>query len=237
MRRVLAKTLIILGMVGIVGPGCQTHRSHDGDFALQPGDLLFQDIDCGPLCDAIETVTRGIDGAHFSHVGIVSRVDGDEPLVLEAVSAGVVETPLSNFLDRSHDPKGHPKVLVGRVGDPNNALIPDALDTARRFMGLPYDSVYVMENSSFYCSELVYEAFRLANDRVPIFSLAPMTFRDPKTGETFGPWVDYYEELGVPIPEGELGLNPGGISRSPDLCIVHAYGRPEGWRGRIRHGN
>ncbi|MCL4695244.1 MAG: hypothetical protein KJ060_22365 [Candidatus Hydrogenedentes bacterium] len=196
---------------------------------------MFQDIDCGPLCDAIETVTRGIDGAHFSHVGIVSTVDGTEPLILEAVSAGVVKTPLSTFLDRSHDAQGHPKVLVGRLDEPYAALIPDALDTARRFMGLPYDSVYVMEDSSFYCSELVYEAFRLANEGEPVFAVEPMTFRDPKTGETFGPWVDYYEELGVPIPEGEPGLNPGGISRSPDVRIVHAYGLPEGWRGRIRH--
>ncbi len=237
MRIALVNTVIVLGAVGLICPGCQSDRAHDVKFALQPGDLLFQDIDCGPLCDAIETVTRGVDGAQFSHVGIVSRIDTTEPMILEAVSAGVVETPLSSFLDRSHDAQGRPKVLVGRMTEPHDALIPDALDAARRFMGLPYDSVYVMEDSSFYCSELVYRAFRLANGEEPVFPLAPMTFRDPMTGETFGPWVDYYDELGVPIPEGEPGLNPGGISRSPDLRIVHAYGRPEGWRGRIHHGN
>lgn len=237
MRRNYSRSLSLLWAVGLVCLGCQSDRSNEADFALQPGDLLFQDIDCGPLCDAIETVTRGVDGAQFSHVGIVSRIDTSEPMILEAVSAGVVETPLSSFLDRSHDAQGRPKVLVGRMTEPHDALIPDAIEVARRYMGLPYDSVYVMEDSSFYCSELVYEAFRLANEGEPIFPLAPMTFRDPRTGETFGPWVDYYEELAVPIPEGEPGLNPGGISRSPGLRIVHAYGRPEGWRGRIRRGN
>ena len=37
----------------------------------QTGDLLFQDMDCGPMCDAIEAVTQGAEGAKFSHIGIV----------------------------------------------------------------------------------------------------------------------------------------------------------------------
>jgi hypothetical protein len=155
-------------------------------------------------------------------------------MIVEAVSAGVVETPLSKFLERSADGRGRPKVLVGRVDDAHQRLVPDAIDAASAFLGLPYDSIYVMDNSSFYCSELVYESFRLANGGEPVFDLAPMTFCDPESGQTFDPWKEYYEKLGVPIPEGEPGLNPGGISRSPAVRIVHAYGRPTGWKGRIR---
>src|SRR5690606_33541630 len=56
------------------------------------------------------------------------------------------------------------------------------------------------------------------------------TFNDPDTGQPFPAWVEYYRDLGIPIPEGEPGLNPGGMSRSPHLDIVYAYGRPAGWR-------
>ena len=42
-------------------------------------------------------------------------------------------------------------------------------------------------------------------------------------------WVDYFRDLNAPVPEGEPGVNPGGISRSPKVAIVHSYGRPAGW--------
>ncbi len=197
-------------------------------FALEPGDLLFQDLDGSPLCEAIEKVTDGVDGADFSHVGMVTEVD-DEILVIEAVSAGVVETPLEDFLARSKDDDGGSRVLVGRLDEEYRRFIPDAVAVARSFLGRPYDYPFEMGNDAFYCSELVYEAFRQAAGE-PLFELAPMTFNDPDTGEPFPAWVDYYRERGVPIPEGEPGLNPGGMSRSPRLAIVHAYGRPAGWK-------
>ncbi len=38
---------------------------------MKEGDLLFQDLDSSPVCDAIELVTPGYKGANFSHIGIV----------------------------------------------------------------------------------------------------------------------------------------------------------------------
>ncbi|MCC6491061.1 MAG: hypothetical protein IT364_26475 [Candidatus Hydrogenedentes bacterium] len=229
MRRLLTGAVTTAVVLAIAGCQSNRHCAVD-DFVPQPGDLLFQDIDCGPLCDAIETVTQGVDGAHFSHVGIVSRTDSVEPLVIEAVSAGVTETPLSDFLARSKDARGKPKVLAGRLDEAHRSLVPEALLVARSFLNVPYDGLYVIDNSSLYCSELVYEAFRQANENEPVFALHPMTFKDPQTGEYFAPWVAYYDSLGAAIPEGQPGLNPGSISREPTVRIVHAYGRPEGWQ-------
>jgi hypothetical protein len=39
----------------------------------------------------------------------------------------------------------------------------------------------------------------------------------------------YYEDLEHPIPEGELGLNPGGMSRSDAIDIVIYYEKPSGF--------
>jgi hypothetical protein len=56
-----------------------------------------------------------------------------------------------------------------------------------------------------------------------------MTFIDPDTHQTFPVWETYFADLGVPIPEGKPGINPGLMSRSNKLDIVHVYGVPEGW--------
>lgn len=224
-------TLLFCTVFAVIMSCARSNVHVDEAFALRPGDLLFQDLDCGDLCDAIETVTQGVDGAKFSHVGMVSDARQGKVRVIEAIGAGVVETSLDDFLNRSANGDGTSRVLVGRIEGPQARLIPGAIRAARSFRGLPYDSVYEIDNSSFYCSELIYEAFRQANDGTPIFELAPMTFKDPLSGATFPAWVDYYRKLNIAVPEGEPGLNPGGMSRAPFVRIVHAYGRPDGWTG------
>ena len=196
------------------------------DFQMKEGDLLFQDSDCGPLCEAIERVTMGYHEADLSHVGIVHQKAGNW-FVIEAISGGVAETPLQNFLDRSYDTNGKPKVIAGRLKRPYQSLIPDALDKAIELKVEPYDEVYKMGDDRYYCSELIYEIFKSANQGKNVFKLFPMTFKDPDTRETFPAWEAYFHELGHPIPEDKPGLNPGGISRSDALRIVHVYGYPD----------
>ena len=45
----------------------------------------------------------------------------------------------------------------------------------------------------------------------------------------FRHWEDYYKELNHPIPEGKLGLNPGGMSRSDAIDIVYIFEKPSGF--------
>jgi len=52
------------------------------------------------------------------------------------------------------------------------------------------------------------------------FELAPMTFKDPTTGNFFPIWEGYYQNYNEAIPEGELGINPGLMSRSEKIEIV-----------------
>ncbi|MHC4655849.1 MAG: YiiX/YebB-like N1pC/P60 family cysteine hydrolase, partial [Planctomycetota bacterium] len=82
------------------------------------------------------------------------------------------------------------------------------------------------DNGAYYCSELIYEIFLRANANKPVFKLQPMTYKDPDTGEMLTVWEDYFSKLGVSIPEGKPGINPGGISRSRFLTIIYAYGNP-----------
>lgn len=225
--------MVLLAAIGLQVAGCAP-RSLEGNrgFGLQSGDLLLQDTDGGPLCDAIEKVTVGYRGAHFTHVGMVLRDDSGRWAVIEAISDGVCVTPLQAFLQRSLDSEHHPKVVVGRLEPGLRHLIAPALAEALALKGRPYDKVFAINNDSYYCSELIYEAFRGANNNRPVFTLQPMTFKDPETGAVMPAWSDYFSELDAPVPEGKPGINPGGISRSPALTIIHAYGVPDGWTTR-----
>jgi len=192
-------------------------------FAFQEGDLLFQDVDCGPFCEAIEKVTQGYNGANLSHVGMIVKNDDDQLQVIEATTKGVILTDIDAFLKKSATKSGS-KVLVGRLKSEYTSLIPEACTYAKTLLGKEYDQVFDVNNDTYYCSELVYESYKVSNDNIPIFDLQPMTFVDPDTGETFGIWTSYYEDLKVAIPEGEPGLNPGGISRSEKIEIVFDFG-------------
>ena len=224
---VISRQTLLLFLTSVLALGCERHvlGARDG-FAVQPGDLLFQDLDCGPLCDAIEKVTTGYQGANFSHVGLAAKDERGHVVVIEAVSIGVEVTPLQTFLGRSLDEAGRPKVAVGRLKAPYRHLIPSAIKEAFALKGRPYDKVFAFDNGAYYCSELIYEIFRRANGNISVFAAQPMTFKDPDTNRTHPAWGQYFAELGVPVPEGEPGINPGGISRSDVLTIYCVYGTP-----------
>jgi len=211
--------------------GCQQlNAGTKTDFELQQGDLLFQDLDCGALCDAIEKVTSGYHGANFSHVGIAAKSKDDGMVVIEAVQKGVAVTPLEIFLARSVDEKGMPKVMAGRLKPAYQGLVPSAVENAFALRGKPYDKVFEIGNEAYYCSELIYEIFLRANNNKPVFELSPMTFKDRVTGKTMAVWQEYFEKLDAAVPEGKPGINPGGISRCDKLIVIKVYGKPAGLR-------
>lgn len=181
---------------------------------LQDGDLIFQDMDCGPLCDAIEAVTEGYQDKDFSHMGIVYHKN-DSTYIIEAAGDAVRLTPLAKFSKNTTKP-----MLIGRVKKQYHRLITPAITFALQQVGVPYDEEYVYNNGSYYCSELVYDAFMFANGGNPFFRLLPMTYKQPGTNEYFPAWVDYYKAINKKIPEGKPGCNPGGISKSDYIEIV-----------------
>ena len=194
-------------------------------FTLNEGDLLFQDLDSSPLCDAIEMVTPGYQEADLSHVGIIVR-DKGELKVLEAIPPKVKLTKINDFLSRSADINNNPKVIVGRLKPTFTSAIKDAIIFSKSKLNMKYDDSFVLNNSMYYCSELIHEAFI----KDSIFKLLPMTFLHPKTKDTLDIWKEYYKELNIKIPQGDLGLNPGIMSLSKKIDIVHIYGYPKGMK-------
>ena len=197
--------------------------SCNSKFELKEGDLLFQDLDSSLLCDAIELVTPGYNEANFSHIGLVVSIN-DTLKVLEAIPPKVMLTNLDNFLNRSFDKDGNPKVIVGRLKDKYLHSVEEAVSYSKSKLNIEYDEVFLMNNNSYYCSELIYEAF--LNDS--IFELQPMTFLHPISNDTLQTWKDYYKEIEVEIPQNKMGINPGIMSLSNKIKMVHFYGIPDG---------
>jgi len=193
------------------------------NFKLQEGDLLFQDLDSSPLCDAIELLTTGYKGANFSHIGLVV-LDNDTLKVLEAIPPKVMITNLGDFINRSFDKNGNPKVIVGRLKKEFTNSISNAVSYSKSKLDITYDEVFLINNETYYCSELIFEAF----EKDSIFQLKPMTFLHPNNKDTVTVWKEYYSDLNTNIPEGNPGINPGIMSLSNKIEIVHIYGIPSG---------
>ena len=209
------------------------NSSDNNDFQLQIGDILFQDLDSSPLCDAIEIVTPGYNNNNFSHIGIIVELGDpncinpnyiyeDNIRVLEAIPNKVTTTKLDSFLNRSIDSNEKPKVIVGRLKKRYQYSILDAVNFLKSKIGVEYDHYFIKDNNKYYCSELIYEAF----EKDSVFRLYPMTFADPITNNTMNLWQEYYSKLEIKIPEGEPGINPGIMSISENIKIVHKYGEP-----------
>ena len=205
-RRVFLPVWLFAGMAGL-------HAQKAEVAVLKSGDLLFQNGECGPLCQAINEVTPAVYGRHFSHIGMV-MADSVQTFVLEATGEKVQKNTLEDFLKRATG-----EVLVGRLKKPYRNLIEPAMQFAEARLGVPYDDAFLYNNGKYYCAELIYDAFKAANKEEPFFHLQPMTFKSPSSDDFFPGWVRYYENLNLPIPEGEPGCSPGSIGQSKKIKI------------------
>ncbi|SNR57099.1 Permuted papain-like amidase enzyme, YaeF/YiiX, C92 family [Lutibacter agarilyticus] len=207
-------------LILILTIGCNS-----SNFEFKEGDILFQDLDKDAIDNAIEKVTKTNLAYNFTHVGIVVKQQ-DTLKVLEAISTGVQLTDIEVFLNRNLI-KGKPKVVVGELKPEFKPMLSKAIEHGKSLIGLPYDAIYIIGDNSYYCSELLYEMFHYSNPNNIPFKLNPMTFKDPKTNETLTFWLNYYAELNHEIPEGELGLNPNGMSVSPNIVLVYDFLKKE----------
>ena len=229
-------------LILIIFSSCVSEK--EKEFQLQVGDFLFQDLDASPLCEAIEAVTPGYNNGNFSHVGII--IKGGDPIlqnvdskfeekyfynlqqdyrVLEAIPAEVTTTRIDSFLNNSLDSLSNPKVIVGRLKVEYRYLIKDAIRFLNGKIGVKYDDEFLLNNEKYYCSELIYEAFK----KEDVFELAPMNFMN-KENKIMPIWQNYYDKLNMKVPQGELGINPGLMSISNKIDIIYDFTKTKNFK-------
>lgn len=170
------------------------------------GDVVFQTLEPGPLVNAIETVSQ----SHFSHCGIVViRKDG--VFVLEAMGT-VHYTPWKEWVEQGvggHFEVYRPKTLKGADRD-------KFVDGARKYLDLPYDYHYKMDDEYIYCSELVYKGFKVATGREPV---PPQKLKDLNWRASVA-FIMVWEMGSLPL-EREI-ITPVALTRSADFEKVYS---------------
>lgn len=180
---------------------------------VHEGDLLFVTAGRSGLSAAIDDATGRQGTPGFDHVALVaSAPQGWE--VLHADEKGSRRQSLSAF--RQDAQAKQRQIVVYRLRAPQQAAINDAVATARTMLGKPYNTSYVLNEDSYYCSDFIERAFR----RHHVFALQPMNFRNPQTGEISAHWVELYRGMGLDVPQGLPGTNPNDMAAATVLQRV-----------------
>jgi len=161
--------------------------------SLRVGDLLFHVVE---EANAITVVTPDA----IDHVAIYAG----NGIVIEAIpNEGVTTTPLDRVLLREDG-----NYVWGRV---RGADTRRSVELARKYIGLPYDSLFLPTSDAIYCSELVQLAF-VGREGKRLFAPIPMSFHDA-TGRITDYWTSFYRQRGMDVPEGQPGTNPAELSK------------------------
>lgn len=194
------------------------------NFKLKQGDLLFQNSGTDTIDNAIKAVTATSFSKNYSHVGMAMQKDG-QWFILEAIpKEGISQTPLKKFLNRNKNKFNKSQTTVARLDPYYQPYISKAIEYGIERMNTPYDDIFLWDDDSYYCSELVYKMFSTQNiprNAIP-FLTHPMTFNDT-TGKPMPSWVSYFKERKHKIPEGMKGTNPNLMASSPHIKFVYDY--------------
>lgn len=164
--------------------------------SIRAGDILLQPLDCWS-CELIV----GEEKSPYSHIALAL----DSKTVIEAYGK-VRIISLQEFLGKTGKDK---KVLVKRSFFEFSEK--ELKIAASKIQNLPYDSKFLWDDETLYCSELVY---KILARFVEFTELAPKPMHFDYKPEM---WRRFFR--GDP-PVGELGISPGDFDRSTDFYTV-----------------
>lgn len=183
--------ILILFVLALGSASAQVER-------LQSGDLVFV-RDTSGMGLAVQQTT-----GQYTHVALVER-SGDSLFIIDATQKhGVARRPIEETF------AAHMSVDIYRLTIPFDTAA--VIARAHSFLGQPYDDAFTHDNGALYCSELIYECY-LDSLGHHLFDAVPMNWRTPD-GTIPAYWIDHFQRLKTPIPEGLPGTNPTGLSRS-----------------------
>ena len=207
--------ILIFCFLPIIGHAENLPAGSSSDGFLD-ADLIFQLDGNSDFSRAITDATGNDEGLNFIHVGILRNSPEGYEVIEASPEAGVVVTPLEDFIKASVIVDGHPGIVVKRLDMdfPRESVVENAL----KYLGQPYDWWYLPDNGKMYCSELVYESF-VDFSGEKIFQTVPMNFK-ASDGSYPEFWERLFEEIDQEIPQGIPGTNPNQIASHPALVSL-----------------
>lgn len=196
-------TTLVLFFFAIADTFAQLPEMSLSDIAS--GDLIFAVNQQG---NAITASTAESDELQIDHVGIL-LVDSGISVLEAAPKRGVTITRIDDFLCENTS------CVIGRVRE---ADIIQSITNARRFIALPYDSLFEADDNAIYCSELVQKSY-VDSCGVDIFTTIPMSFHN-SDGAILQYCIDFYSRHNRSVPEGAPGSNPAHLSRNPSVTLI-----------------
>lgn len=190
------------------------------ELVLKNGDLLFLDQSIGNLSEAITAVTQTDKATNYSHIALVEKTDQEIWVLHAAPENGSERISLQDFL--TYAKKDSSVVVTYRIKSDYVFNADTAVARAKKMLGKPYNYSYILTDTAYYCSDFVYFAY--AKDS--IFTMNPMTFKDPETSEIHPTWITHYAEMGLEVPEGLLGCNPNGMAASAKIEKIGILQQP-----------
>jgi len=190
--------------------------------SLHSGDLVFVASENSDFEKSIVEVTKSND-LNFSHVGIINVTDSGIFVVEAAPERGVVYTKFQDFKAENKNNT----LYIASFKFEYRKYGQTAINRACSHLGKGYDYAFDLENDLYYCSELVYDAYAHATGKSIFFETPPMTFKKEESDDILPYWIEYFEKLNIPVPEGKLGINPTGLSRSEKLKIENGKWKME----------
>lgn len=194
---------------------------------VRTGDLLFVGIPADytifddSMFGAIAASTGKADQLNYIHVAVLEVDENEHVWILDAtLKHGVDRHPFDTFLvDFTLKDGSYPYMMVMRLKNKKyakNAM--DFVENAKKICGEGYDLYFMPDNGLHYCSELVYDAY-VTREGKHLFHTAPMNFKSEDG--TFPPyWVQLFQLIGRPIPQGEPGTNPNAMFKEKCLKKV-----------------
>ncbi|UGS42724.1 YiiX family permuted papain-like enzyme [Pseudocitrobacter corydidari] len=172
----------------------------------QTGDIIFQ-ISQSSQSKAIQLATH----SDYSHTGMIV-IREKKPYVFEAVGP-VIYTPLQKWIRHGKDGK----YIVRRVDGGLSAQQKQKLaQTAKRYLGKPYDLAFSWSDDRQYCSEVVWKVY----DKALGMKLGKL--QKLKDFDLSNPTVQakLKERYGKNVPLNETVISPQAVFDAPGLETV-----------------
>ena len=126
---------------------------------IKTGDVIFREpITTSQLSEAINEVTQTQKVTNYTHMGICFIENDSVKVIHSDADLGVVIQSLQVFLQPEDSTTYFADVY--RINQLESAQASKAISNAKALVGQPYNTTYVFEDEGYYCSELVYEAFK-----------------------------------------------------------------------------